>query len=184
MDEDQIYDDYLLESKEYTFPAHRYWKNGEVLGDNLDVFLNVVYGDPEVIGVTEEDDHWVANITKEGEEQEKKFLVTEYEVGDDGVYPYSEYPTDEVEEAETEMTPFEPPTLPDIPPAEETPMEPDESVLPDTDDSEDTQVISGEDNIEIDYGEDLKSEGSIEDIPEDDPEDDPEDIPEGDPETP
>lgn len=170
MDEDQIYDDYLLESKEYTFPAYRYWKNGEVLGDNLDVFLNVVYGDPEVIGVTEEDDHWVANIIKEGEEQEKKFLVTEYEVGEDGVYPYSEYPTDEVEEAETEMTPFEPPTLPDIPPAEETPMEPDESVLPDIDDSEDTQVISGEDNIEIDYGEDLKSEGSIEDIPEDDPE--------------
>jgi len=166
MDEDQIYDDYLEESKQYEFPACRYWRDGEVLGDNLEIFINLAYGDPEVVvGVTEEGDHWTAVIQKEGVEQEKKFLVKEVEVPLGSDFPYSEYPSDTLEEETVPMGPDTPVELPDIPPAEETQMETEPSVIPDVDDSGDVQVESGEDNIDVDFGTDLKSEGSIDDIP-------------------
>lgn len=168
MDEDQIYDDYLEETKQYIFPACRYWRDGEVLGDNLEIFINLTYGDPEVIvGVTEEDGHWVATIQKDGVEQEKKFLIEEVEVPLGGDFPYSQYPSERLEEDTTEMSPNTPLELPDLPPAEETDMVTEVSDIPDSDDSGDVQVESGEDNVDIDYGTELKSEGSIEDIPDD-----------------
>lgn len=168
MDEDQIYDDYLKESKKYRFPACRYWRDGEVLGDNLEIFINLTYGDPEVIvGVTEEDGYWVATIQKEGVEQEKKFPIEDVEVPLEADFPYSQYPSERLDEDTVQMNPSTPLELPDLPPAEETDMVPEASDIPDSDDSGDVQVDSGEDNVDIDYGTELKSEGSIEDIPDD-----------------
>ena len=164
MDEDQIYDDYLEQSSENMFPAYRYWRDGEIIGDTLDIFISVNYGDPEVIGVYEEDDHWVVTIQKDGVEQEKKFLMMELEVPEGGIFIGSEHPSDDEIEVETDMSPGVPAELPDIPSEGETPMEPGTSVLPDIDDSADVQVDSGEDNVEVDLGVDLESEGSIEDL--------------------
>lgn len=166
MDEDQIYDDYLEESKKYLFPACRYWVDGQVVGDNLDVFINYTFGDPEeIVGTTEEDGYWVTLIIKEGVEQEKKYPITEVGVLEGEEFPFTEYPTDTPEDIDTPMEPSVPEELPDIPETDETTMEDQPTELPDIDDSEDIQVESGEDNIEFEF-EDPESEGSIDNIPE------------------
>lgn len=166
MDEDKIDEEYLVESREYQFPAYRYWKDGEILGDNLDIFLAVEYGDPEVIGVIPEDDHWVAQIFKDGVEQEKKFIMVEYEVGPDGLLPYSEYPSDLPTESETDMAPTPPSNIPDAPAGDETAMTEEPSDIPDVDDSQDVQVESGEDGEHVVEGFEDQPDKEFEQLPE------------------
>jgi len=82
----------VYENSESTFPAYRYWKDGELLGDNFDIYISVVYGDPEVLGVTQAEDYWIAVITKEGVVQEKKFFSEDYVLSEGETPPFSDYP--------------------------------------------------------------------------------------------
>lgn len=166
MDENVAYEEYESERLNNEFPAYRYWKNGVVVGDNLDVFFEVQFGNAEIVGTYPEEELWVVTIEQEGSLREVSYKLNEYEVVDGEEPPYSELPEEYIEEYETSMG-----EAPDIVPEElptdgEVGMVPDESEEIVVDDSEDVQVDNGDNGIEILPEPEPESAGSIEDLPE------------------
>ena len=159
----------VYENSESTFPAYRYWKDGELLGDNFDIYISVVYGDPEVLGVTQAEDYWVAEVVKDGVHQEKKFFSQDYFLAEGETPPYSEHPQRVEEYVEKEP---EAPTTETQPVGEDgvvAPVIPPEVVLPPEQDTGDIIVGSGN-GPEVDYGVPLESLTEDEVIEEPEPE--------------
>lgn len=149
-------EDHIFSEQEYNFPPYRYWLDGEIIGDNFDVFITVEYGSPEVIGVRPEDDHWIVEITKDGEHQTKEFFATEYRLTEGEIPPFSQEPI--VEEIITTDT------MEDAPEEEQVPIDPDDSTSEDIPESYvDETVIDPEDSV-AQSGAGFETEGD--DIPE------------------